>query len=171
MTDAIPIRTARRADVPSLLVLWGAMVEENATLDPRLSVHADARERMVRTFTAWLDDPTRVVLVAEESSRVVIGFAAGTLGPGNGLQVPARLGQITDCYVIPARRRRGAGRRLSTRLLDALREKGADAVRLQVVAKNADAQAFWHSLGFELLEEVLEASPRTAMPSSRTGDR
>jgi ribosomal protein S18 acetylase RimI-like enzyme len=156
MTDAVPIRLARRGDVPSLLMLWGAMVEENARLDPRLAVHADARERMVRSFTSWLDDPARVVLVAEEHARLVIGFAAGSVGPGNALQVPDRLGQVTDCYVIPARRRRGAGRRLATRLLDLLRERGADTVRLQVVTRNADAQAFWRSLGFELLEEVLE---------------
>jgi ribosomal protein S18 acetylase RimI-like enzyme len=154
--DAIPIRTARRGDVPSLLLLWSAMLDENARLEPRLAVHPDAKEHMGRALASWIDDPHHVVVVAEEHARLIVGFAAGQLGPGNGLQAPARLGEITDCYVIPVRRRRGAGRRLAARLLDLLREKGADTTRLQVAAKNVDSVAFWASLGYEPLEEVLE---------------
>lgn len=165
--EAIPIRTARRGDVPSLLLLWAAMVEENARLDPRLAVHADAKERMARTLATWVDDPARIVLVAEEHNRLVVGFAAGQVLAGNGLQVPARLGEVTDCYVVPARRRRGAGRRLAGRLLDLLAEKGAESVRLQVVAKNVEAQAFWASLGWEPLEEILERpAPRGTGPAA-----
>jgi len=165
--DAIPIRTARRGDVPSLLLLWSAMVEENARLDPRLAVHLDARDHMARMLATWIDDATRVVVVAEEHARLVIGFAAGRVLAGSGLQAPARLGEITECYVIPARRRRGAGRRLATRLLDLLREKGGDTTRLQVVSKNPDSLAFWQSLGYEPLEEILERPvAKTAVPAS-----
>ncbi|MCC7139210.1 MAG: GNAT family N-acetyltransferase [Planctomycetes bacterium] len=166
--DAIPIRAARRGDVPSLLLLWAAMVEENARLDPRLAVHPDAKEHMARTLAGWVDDPHRVVLVAEEHGRLVVGFAAGQVLAGNGLQAPARLGEVTDCYVVPARRRRGAGRRLAARLLDLLAEKGAEAVRLQVVAKNAAAQAFWTSAGWEPLEEVLEKPVAKGAPPAAT---
>jgi ribosomal protein S18 acetylase RimI-like enzyme len=159
--DAIPIRSARRGDVPSLLLLWGAMVEENARLDARLSVHPDAKEHMGRALAAWVDDPHRVVVVAEEHARLIVGFAAGQVVTSGGVQGPPRLGEVTDCYVIPVRRRRGAGRRLAARLLDLLRERGAETSRLQVVAKNSDALAFWRSLGYEPLEEVLErAMPR-----------
>ena len=156
--DALPIRNARRGDVPSLLLLWAAMMEENARLDPRLEIHHDAREHMSRTLSAWVDDPTRVVLVAEEGRRIAVGYAAGTVGHGNGIQEPKTLGQVTDCYVLPARRRRGVGRRLAGRLFDLLGERGADSVRLQVVAKNAASLSFWTSLGWEPLEEILEAS-------------
>jgi ribosomal protein S18 acetylase RimI-like enzyme len=157
--EAMPIRPARRGDVPSLLLLWTAMMEENARLDPRLSLHPDARDHASRSLSAWVEDPARAVLVAEENGRLVVGYAAGVVSPGDGVRVPERLGQVSDCYVLPARRRRGIARRLATRLQDLLFERGADAVRLQAVSRNADALGFWRSLGYEVLEEVLERPP------------
>src|SRR5204863_2483472 len=123
LMQALPTRAARRGDVPSLLMLWGASVDENARFDPRLAVHPDAREHMGRSLAAWVEDPSRVVLVAEEGHRLLVGFAAGCVVAGNGLQVPARLGQLTDCFVVPARRRKGIGRRLAARLADLLVER------------------------------------------------
>lgn len=167
--DAIPVRNARRGDVPSLLLLWHAMLEENARFDPRLLPHADARTAAAADFGRRVDDPEEVVLVAEDG-RVPIGFAAGKVTPGNGFQAPARLGQITDCYVIPARRRRGAGRRLASRLTDLLLGKGAETIRLQVVVANAEAGAFWASLGFDPLEVILERPARAAAASGPPSD-
>jgi ribosomal protein S18 acetylase RimI-like enzyme len=161
--EAIPIRTARRGDVPSLLLLWSAMVEENARVDPRLSVHPDAREHMSRALAAWVEDPARVVLVAEEGKRLIVGFSAGHVTDGDGIHASRRIGQVTDCFVAPARRRGGCGRRLVSRLHDLLAEKGAECVRLQVAAQNEPSQVFWRTLGYEVLEEVLER-PATVRP-------
>jgi ribosomal protein S18 acetylase RimI-like enzyme len=154
---------ARRGDVPSVLLLWAAMVEENARLDPRLALHPDAREHMARSIAGWVEDSTRIVLVAEESPRLIVGFAAASVGPGGGIQGPDRVGQVTDCFVAPPRRRRGIARRLATRLLDLLAERGAETVRLQVSAHNAGSFAFWSSLGYEPLEDVLERPIRLGM--------
>jgi len=154
--DTIPIRAARRGDVPSLLLLWGAMLEENARLDARLAVHPDAKEHMARTLAGWIEDSTRVVLVAEEGRHLVVGYVAGVVSAGNGYQGGARVGQVTDCFVVPPRRRRGVARRLVSRMHDLLFERGAESVRLTVSAKNEASQAFWASLGYEPLEEVLE---------------
>jgi ribosomal protein S18 acetylase RimI-like enzyme len=169
--EAVPIRPARRGDVPSLLLLWGAMLEENARLDARLAVHPDAKEHMARALAAWVEDPQRVVLVAEEDGRLVVGYAAGVLAGSGGVQGPARVAQVTDCFVVPARRRRGCGRRLVSRMHDVLFERGAECVRLTASARNASSQAFWASLGYEPLEEVLEREPsggaRGSVPASR----
>jgi ribosomal protein S18 acetylase RimI-like enzyme len=166
--EAVPIRPARRGDVPSLLLLWGAMAEENARADPRFGIHPDAKEHMGRALSAWVDDPVRVVLVAEEAGRLLVGYAAGSVTAGNGIQGPLRLGQVTDCFVVPARRRRGIARRLAARVHDLLVERGAETVRLQVVAKNESSVAFWRSLGYEPIEDVLErpAPPRPTSPPS-----
>ena len=154
--DAVPIRAARRGDVPSLLLLFQAMTAENARIDARFAVHPDAAEHMSRAFLSWVDDPNRVVLVAEEGQRLLVGYAAGVLSPGDGLGAHARIGQVTDCFVVPARRRKGVARRLAGRLFDLLLERGAEAVRLQVVAQNEAARAFWASLGYAPLQEILE---------------
>jgi ribosomal protein S18 acetylase RimI-like enzyme len=154
--EGIPIRGARRGDIPSLLLLWTAMVEENARLEPRLALHPHAREHMAAQFSAWLQDPERQVVVAEENSRVVVGFAASRVTPGTGWHKPTRLGEITDCFVVAPRRRQGLARRLVGRLLDLLYEKDAETVRCRVVEGNAGALAFWRSMGWDVLEQVLE---------------
>ncbi len=162
--DAVPIRAARRGDVPSLLVLFQAMTGENARIDPRFSTHPDAAEHMSRAFLSWVDDPHRVVLVAEEGQRLLVGYAAGVLTQADGLGAHVRIGQVTDCFVVPARRRKGVARRLAGRLFDVLVERGAQAVRLQVVARNRAAQDFWTSLGYAPLEEILERPVAGGLP-------
>jgi ribosomal protein S18 acetylase RimI-like enzyme len=164
--EGIPIRNARRGDVPSLLLLWTAMMRENAAIDPRLGVHPRAREHMAAEFARWIRDPKRIVVVAEEAGRLVVGFAAALVSPGNGWQVPARLGRISDIFVVPPRRRNGLGRRLAGRLLDLLYEKGVDTVRLAVAVHSEDARAFWESVGWEILEVVLEKEA----PADATAD-
>lgn len=156
MTDSTPIRNARRGDIPSLVLLWAAMMEENARTDARLALHPHAREHMAEQFSAWMQDDKRFVLIAEEGGRLPVAYAAASIGPGNGWQVPARLGQVTDCYVVPSRRRRGTARRMAGRLKDLLYERGISTVRLQVAASNVSSLAFWRSMGYEDLEVILE---------------
>ncbi len=154
--EGVPIRNARRGDIPALLLLWAAMVEENARLEPRLASHPHAREHMAGQFSTWLQDPDRDVVVAEENGRLVVGFAAARIASGTGWHKPVRVGEVTDCFVVPPRRRQGIARRMVGRLLDLLYEKDAEIVRCRVVGANAGALAFWRSMGWDDLEEVLE---------------
>ncbi len=157
--EGTPIRAARRGDIPALLLLWAAMVEENARLDARLSLHPHAREHMAGQFASWLQDSDREVVVAEERRRLLVGFAASRITAGTGWHKPTRLGEITDVFVVPPRRRSGVGRRLVGRLLDLLYDKGADTVRCRAVTANPGAVAFWQSMGWQDLEEILEKQP------------
>jgi ribosomal protein S18 acetylase RimI-like enzyme len=154
--EGVPIRTARRGDVPSLVLLWSAMMEENARLDPRLAAHPHAREHMAEQFAAWIADAHRIVVVAEENGRLPIGYAAARATQGGGWHEPSRVGEITDCFVAPARRRRGIARRMAGRLTDHLYERGISTVRLQVVTRNEAAVRFWEALGWQPREEILE---------------
>ena len=154
--EGVPIRPARRGDIPMLLLLWSAMMEENARHDGRLAAHPDAREHMAAQFAQFLQDPDRALVVAEEGGRLLVGYAASRVAPGTGSHRPTQVGEITDCFVIPARRRRGIARRLVGRLTDALYERGLDTVRLQVAVANESSLAFWRSLGWDVLEAVLE---------------
>lgn len=154
--EGIPIRNARRGDVPSLILLWTAMMKETASLDPRLALHPRAAEVMAAQFATWVQDSQHLVVVAEEGGRLVVGFAVGALVPGDGWREPRRLGQITDAYVVAPRRRLGIARRLVGRLLDLLYEKGVDSVRVAVAAGSPQAHAFWTSMGWTDLEVVLD---------------
>jgi GNAT superfamily N-acetyltransferase len=158
--EGLPIRNARRGDIPSLLLLWTAMMKETAAADGRLAPHPRAREHMAAQFANWLLDPHRFVAVAEENGRLVVGFAAGAIVPGDGWREPTRLGQVTDCYVAPPRRRTGIARRLVGRVLDQLYEKGVNTVRVAVAARNEPSHAFWQSIGWTDLECVYEREVR-----------
>lgn len=154
--EGLPIRNARRGDIPSLLLLWDAMMRELGAADARFALHPRAREHMATQFSGFLQDPDRIVIVAEEGGRLVVGFATAVVRAGNGWQVPERLGRISDMYVAAPRRRQGIARRLAGRLLDLLFEKGVDTVRLAAAVHNEGALAFWRSMGWEDLELVLE---------------
>jgi GNAT superfamily N-acetyltransferase len=162
--EGLPIRNARRGDIPSLLLLWTAMMRETAEIDPRLLPHARAREHMSAQFAEWIQDAHRFVAVAEERGRLVVGFAAGAVFRGDGWREPARVGQITDCYVAPPRRRQGIARRLVGRVLDQLYERGVDAVRVAVAARSEAAHSFWLSMGWTDLECVLERPAASDLP-------
>lgn len=154
--EGIPIRQARRGDVPSLHALWQAMMAEHGRMDPRLDMHPDAPSHMAAQLGAWVVDPQRLVVVAEESARLIVGYGAARLLPFAGSPGEEREAEITECFVAPARRRRGLARRLVSRLLDALDEKRIASVRLQAAVANPAGIAFWRSLGFEIVETVLE---------------
>jgi len=154
--EGIPIRNARRGDIPSLLLLWEAMMKENAAADARLALHPRALAHMAATFARWIRDPGHHVVVAEEGGRIVVGFATASVSAGNGWQIPEQLGRITDCFVVGPRRRRGIARRLTGRLMDLLYEKGVGTVRVAVAVQNEVAHAFWQSVGWEDIEEVAE---------------
>lgn len=153
--EGIPIRLARRGDVPSLHALWQAMMAEHARLDPRLDMHPEAATWMAAQLGTWIADPTRFVLVAEEAGRMVVGYVAARLvtprASGEGGEA-----EVTECFVAPARRRRGIARRLVSRVLDVLDERRIARVRLQAAVGNPAALAFWGSLGFTPVETVLE---------------
>jgi len=154
--EGVPIRNARRGDIPSLLLLWEAMMKEFAAADPRFALHPRAREHRTAQLQEWIRDDKHLVVVAEEGGRLVIGFAIATIGAGNGWQIPTLLGRVSDIYVAAPRRRLGVGRRLTGRLLDLLYETGVDTVRLAVAVRNEAAHAFWRSMGWEDLELVLQ---------------
>ena len=154
--EGVPIRNARRGDIPSLLLLWGAMMKELAACDARFTLHPRAREHKTAQFQEWIRDDKHLVVVAEEGGRLVIGFAIAWIANGNGWQIPNLLGRVSDIYGAPPRRRLGVGRRLTGRLLDLLYEAGVDTVRLAVAVGNEAAHTFWQSMGWEDLELVLQ---------------
>ena len=154
--DSIQLRPARAADIPSLVLLSLAMLEENGRHEPRLTPHADAPAGLAERHAKEIADPSCAVIVAEEKPGLLIGMASGQLGRGDALRRSIRVAVTTGCFVVPPRRRRGIARRLADRVAQALVDLGAYELRLHVVAKNAASLAFWSSLGYEPVEDLLD---------------
>ncbi len=112
---------------------------------------ADSREAIGRylarnpglSFTAWDGD----VLVG----AVLCGH-------------DGRRGYVHHLAVRPLHRRQGIGKALATRCLDALAAEGIDKCHLFVFAVNADAIAFWKSVGWGQRVDLVVMSRYTEAP-------
>jgi ribosomal protein S18 acetylase RimI-like enzyme len=83
-----------------------------------------------------------VLHVAVDGERVV-GF-------GHALD-----GTLTTLYVLAAHHRQGIGRRLLHQLLHDIQAQGHAELRFNVLARNANAIAFYESQGARLVERVI----------------
>jgi ribosomal-protein-alanine N-acetyltransferase len=83
--------------------------------------------------------PSRAYYVARVDGEVV-GYA--------GLMVAVGEGHVTTIGVAPGWQRHGIGRRLLLVLARTARERGAEALTLEVRATNHGAQALYHQFGF-----------------------
>ena len=90
-------------------------------------------------MAAMIRDPETVALVACAGSRIQ-GFAVMQFG-----DVHAHLALLC---VLPAKQRRGIGRRLNEWLLESARVAGIVSIRLELRADNAVALSFYRKLGF-----------------------
>jgi ribosomal protein S18 acetylase RimI-like enzyme len=138
------IRDATADDLPALQPLWRAFeaeVPEPSWVD--VDVAEELRE--VADIVAG-----EVAVVAEDDGGAIVGFALAR-------RVNARLGRITDVYVVPGARGSGIATLLVRRVVDRLRAFGLETVRLEVVADNAHARAIYERWGFREEELTLVA--------------
>lgn len=77
-----------------------------------------------------------------------------------------RRGYVHHLAVRPSHRRKGIGKALATRCLDALAAEGIDKCHLFVFAVNADAIAFWKRVGWTQRVD-LDLMSRYTVDSSR----
>jgi ribosomal protein S18 acetylase RimI-like enzyme len=130
-TPALQLRLATRDDVPAIVVI------------ERLSfVHAGERfaRRRIRHL---IHNPRAIVLVAEQDGKV-LGWTAGfawTRGK-------RPWGRVYALAVDPAARRQRLGQQLLTRIIQMLRDRGAEPVFLEVSTKNHIAIRLYARNGF-----------------------
>jgi ribosomal protein S18 acetylase RimI-like enzyme len=128
------IRVATSADEPTLERLWRAFEDE---VPPSAHAEREPEEelREIREIVA-----SELAFVAEDNGRP-LGFALGR-------RMGARLGRLTDLYVIPAARRSGIAAALVRELVEALARQGVEHLDLDVAASNAAARSVYQHWGF-----------------------
>ncbi len=92
-----------------------------------------------------------LMLVASDDDTMV-GVALAVYQPSAEL---GRVIVVNDFFVMPAYRRKGAGRELAKRLVEECKLMQIDEINLEVISGNEAAPAFWQSLGFEVANRVL----------------
>jgi len=149
--ESLAPRRAQRSDLDAIAVLWQALLDHHAALG-------------VETVTAAIPRSALEGLVGDadcaawivERDRVATGFCAALVETAPAALVERRRATITELFVRPDHRRHGVGRALVAAALGWARERGARRVEVRVVARNAEAQAFWRAQGFGDFVDVLD---------------
>lgn len=171
MTDGRPsdadvaLRTAGLADVPDVVALLGAQLDEHAIAlsRPALAAAVDASLRR----PAW----NRILLASFRGTSVGVAVLAFN----RTLEHGGRAAWLDELYVAPAHREGGIGRRLLRAALVCAADAGARAVDLEVDEAHRRAERLYAREGFRpiararwsrSLHQVSRADPR---PTSFTG--
>jgi ribosomal protein S18 acetylase RimI-like enzyme len=135
----VRIRRATAVDVSILQELWRAFCDERPP-PPYVELDVEQELREVADTVA-----EGVALLAEDSAGVV-GFV---LARRRG----SRHGHVSDLYVRPEARRRGAAAALVRELAESLDREGVEVLDLEVAADNEEARSVYRRWGFR--EETL----------------
>lgn len=130
-------------DLDSLVEQWVQLAAEQRDHGSRLLADANrdpVRETLARSVV------TGNARVAHDDGGIV-GFV--TFEPDTGsYETDATTGTVTNLFVRPDRRGEGVGRELLAAAERALSEGGADAVSLEVMARNEAARRFYRREGY-----------------------
>lgn len=150
------------------------MTVRSATVDDLAAV-----EELWRAFEAEVPPSSHedVDLATELAEiRAIVESGLGWVAERNGTAVGmalalrrgARVGRITDLYVVPTERRAGVAEALMRAVTTRFAADGVDTVDLEVMASNTSARAVYGRWGFR--DEVLVLAAPVAALAERLGD-
>lgn len=132
------IREARPDELPRLQELYREFYDERP---PPADMPVDM-EHELRQVGTYVERDDHLALVAADDAGQVVGFALAKVDDHPGF------GYLADLYVSPGSRRQGAARGLVREATERLRDKGVNAMFLDVDLDNADARTTYERLGF-----------------------
>lgn len=142
----VVVRKAEHADVEGLVACSRALFAEDAgTRDPDINIDWP-REHGPRRFASGIDDPDRLLLVADRDGEVV-GHLTGLVAEASAMK-PVRVATLVSMYVQPAYRREQIGGRLVREFTVWAREKDAGLAEVTAYSSNTEAIRFYERNGF-----------------------
>ena len=112
------------------------------------------RKRLLRTLHSSLDDPNRLLLVAESKNSGLAGMGYVYIWRGQGIWEQSdptefKTGVIDDIWVEPEFRGLGILKALLRDLVTFAEQHHASELILEYAASNREAKAAWTKLGFK----------------------
>jgi len=148
------LRPARAADLPRLTELWIEIAAHHTSLDPLFTLRPGAEPEVERLMAGLFRDPDAAIFVWEGPDDL-LGFCTVRIDRAPPILQETRRAEITDLGVSAAARRRGIGRELVAAACSWARDRRISRLEVRVAARNREGQAFWRSLGFDDLMDVL----------------
>jgi ribosomal protein S18 acetylase RimI-like enzyme len=128
------VRQATTADLPAVEALWRAFNDE---VPPPGHIPID-----------HLTEVGEIAAIVEQGLGFVAESGGEIVGMALARQDAPALGKLTDVYVVPAARRSGVAAALVAAVADALAERGAVHLDLEVMGSNTGARAVYQRWGF-----------------------
>ncbi|WP_255310773.1 GNAT family N-acetyltransferase [Streptomyces viridosporus] len=154
--QAVVVRRAEHADVNGLVECSSALFAEDAgTRDASINIDWP-RQHGRQRFAAGIDDPNRLLLVADCDGEAV-GHLVGVLGDASAMK-PVRVATLVSMYVQPAFRRYQIGGRLVAEFFGWAKEAGSEAAEVTAYSSNAEAIRFYERNGFAHRSVTLQTS-------------
>lgn len=150
------VRAARMKEIDRVAALWSLITEHHADLDPlfRMRRGPVAEGELRELLRALHRDPDAEILVYD-LDETPIGLCIVRIDRAPPILEETERAEITDLGVRPSMRRRGIGRRLVEEATAWVRDRGVARIEIQVATGNREGQAFWRSIGYADLLDVL----------------
>jgi ribosomal protein S18 acetylase RimI-like enzyme len=103
-------------------------------------------EKRANMWRELIENPTKIILVAEENERGIIGFSA--TGSSRDVDANPNTAEVSAIYVHPNQWAKGIGGALLSASFDQLRNHHFGQVTLWVLEANQRARSFYESFGF-----------------------
>jgi ribosomal protein S18 acetylase RimI-like enzyme len=153
------VRMARMQEIDRVAALWSLITEHHAHLDPlfRMRRGPVAEGELRELLRALHRDPDAEILVYDVEAAPVglCGLCIVRIDRAPPILEETERAEITDLGVRPALRRQGIGRLLVEEATSWVRDRGVARIEIQVATGNREGQAFWRSIGYADLLDVL----------------
>jgi GNAT superfamily N-acetyltransferase len=150
------VRPARPQEIDRIAALWGLITDHHASLDPlfRMRRGPIAEGELRELLRALRRDPDVEIFVFDVGGTPE-GLCIVRIDRAPPILEETERAEITDVGVRPEWRRRGVARRLVEAAQAWVRDRGVARIEIQVATGNREGQAFWRSLGYGDLMDVL----------------
>ena len=153
---AVTIRTTREADSAALYGLWQTLRAYNASTEPRISPVPVSQEEFALAVSQVVRRDSSAGFVACADDQRLVGFVSGGLEVNQPDRLPERFATIGYLFVEPSARRQGIAGQLVAAMVEWARTRpDVSHMEMSVLAADAEAAAFWRSVGFSPFIERL----------------
>ncbi|GBC75525.1 hypothetical protein HRbin06_00843 [archaeon HR06] len=146
------IRYAKEEDIEQASQLIVRLKRLNEEFDPLFKVRKDVNEEAQKYLLEAIKSYNSVVLVSEYNGKIV-GIIKADIRTRRFYE-PKVEGAIIDFYILPEVRREKLGQTMLSKIIEILKNKGAEIITSEFPSQNTIAASFYKKLGFRALIDI-----------------